>query len=201
MSEQTFQGRLEAEAAAEVGQQQELPVEPAVEAASVEQAEASVASEETQFTEEDKEALNKALRAERKRARDLEKQVKEFQSKVEKLDQEDLGEQEKALAEAVATARAEAKAEFDGKMLKLRVESKAAGMNFHDPALTMGLLEVEADATDDEILDALKELAEARPYLVKSVRPDVGPGPRPGKDGGMSGVSDENWFRDLLAKK
>jgi len=151
------------------------------------------------FTEEDREALSKALKAERKRARDLEKQVKEFQASVSESSQADMGEQERLVAEAVATARAEAKAEFDAQILKARVEAKAAGMNFHDPALALGLIELESDATDDELVDALKELAGDRPYLVKSAVPKMDMGVRPTKEGAVGAVSNDEWFRDFLS--
>jgi hypothetical protein len=151
------------------------------------------------FTDEDRESMSKALRAERKRARDLEKQVKEFAAKQEAVDSADLSGQEKAVAEAVAAARADAKTQFDSQIVKLRVESKAAGMNFHDPSLAVSLIEVEADATDDELMDALKDLAADRPYLVKSSTPKMDMGPRPGKDGTLNSGTDEDWFRNLMA--
>jgi DNA polymerase III gamma/tau subunit len=146
----------------------------------------------------DVEAELKALKAERKRARDLEKQLQALQAQLDTVAKEDLTEQEKAITEAVAAARAEAKAQYDEQMLRLRVESKAAGMSFHDPKLALGLLELEADATDDEILDALKGLAEERPYLVKTAVPKMDMGPRAGANGSIGATSNENWFRNLL---
>ena len=185
----------------------EAPAEAPVEAAPVQeelpvQAEGEQApAEDAPFTEDDREALNKALRAERKRARDLEKAVKEYQEKVDKVAQEDMNEQQKAVAEAVAAARAEAKAEFDAQILKLRVEAKAGQMNFHDPALALSLLDVEADATDDELEDALKALAGDRPYLVKAAAPKADLGPRGTDNGAVMPTSNEDWFRNLMMKQ
>lgn len=148
---------------------------------------------------EDRDGLHEALKIERTARRELEKQVKEFQLKQEELDKADMSEQEKTVAEAVAAARADAKSEFDAQIVKLRVESKAAGMNFHDPSLAVALIEVDTDATDDELAVALKDLAADRPYLVKSGTPKMDMGPRPGKDGTLNVNSDEDWFRNLMA--
>lgn len=157
---------------------------------------------EGQEAGEDSDALQRALKAERKRARDLEKTLKEYQAKDDEAAKAAMSEQEKAIAEAVAAAREAAKAEYDQQILKLRVEAKAGGMNFHDPALALSLLDVSADATDDEIVDALKGLADDRPYLVKTATPKMEMGPRAtGDKGQISATSNEEWFRDLMTKK
>jgi hypothetical protein len=141
----------------------------------------------------------KALKAERKARRELEKEMKALREAEEQRSREAMSEQERAIAEAREEARNEVKAEYDKQILKARVEAKAASLNFHDPNLALSLLEVDADASDDELMGELESLAKERPYLVKQGVPKMDMGPRTTGDGqSVSAVSSEDWFRQVM---
>lgn len=142
----------------------------------------------------------KALKAEREARKELERKLRDFEAAEQERAKAAMSDQERAILEAKESARAEAKAEYDGKVLRARVEAKAASMNFHDPELTLSLLgDVSADVSDEDLIAALEQVAADRPYLVKQSIPKMDMGPRTGSDGqSLAGVSNDDWFRRLV---
>lgn len=138
------------------------------------------------------EAYDKALKEERDARKALEKELKELRSAQ-------MSEQERAIAEAKEAGFAEAKSKYEADLLKSRVASKAAAMNFHDPDMVNALLNLEGDLTDEEIIKALDGLAKDRAYLIRTNVPKMEMGPRTGADGQISAQSgSEDWFRQLM---
>lgn len=148
------------------------------------------------------EGYEKALKIERESRKDLERKLREFESAEQDRVKAAMTDQERAILEAKESARAEVTSEFEVKVLRARVEAKAAGMNFHDPDLIVSLLgDVPADATDDDLVAALEQIGKDRPYLVKTAIPKMDMGPRTGADQQSLGSnSGEDWFRNLINK-
>jgi len=101
----------------------------------------------------------------------------------DKLEEANKTELEKAQAEAV-TARAEADsaiAEAQSMVLRSAIIAKAAAVGFQDPADAYALID-RADLNDDGIDDALKTLAEKKPYMLGKAKPPKLPPTNPGAD-------------------
>jgi hypothetical protein len=126
--------------------------------------------------------LEKALETERAERKKLEAELKKRQSADEKARLAAMDDNARAVEEAKAAARAEVISEYESKLTKARVQAMAS--SFHDPALVAGLIDVEPDASDDEIQKALDEIGKDKPYLVKtpSSAPPMPQGPRNGED-------------------
>jgi hypothetical protein len=149
------------------------------------------------------EAYEKALKSERESRKALEKELKAFREAEEERRREAMSDTERAIAEAKAAARAEVETEYKSQLMKSRVKAKAQLMGFHDPALVSSLVDLEPDASAEEIDEAVAEIAAARPYLVKPAVPNLPQGPRGGADGKAMGgtVATDDWFRKLLSGK
>jgi hypothetical protein len=108
-------------------------------------------------------------------------------------------DQKRAILDAKESARVEVKVEYEGKVLRARVEAKAAGMNFHYLELVVSLL---GAVSADDLVYALEQVGKDRPYLLKPSIPKMDMGPRTGSDGqSFGGGSGEDWFRNLINKK
>jgi hypothetical protein len=149
--------------------------------------------------EEQDTPLHRALVAERAEVKRLKAELKERETQDEQARRAAMTDQERALAEAKDAARRETVQEYDARILKLRVQAKAA--DFHDPDLVSSLLDLDADAKDDEIDRALADLAKERPYLVKA--PGVRPMPQGPRSGSKSGddVTGDDWLRQMVDAK
>lgn len=145
-------------------------------------------------------ALEKAIKAERERADKAEKALKAREAADEKARIAALDDNARAIEEAKAAAKAEVAAEYEGRLLKARVQAQASA--FHDPALVAGLLELTPEASDEDIAKALGELATAKPYLVKTGNglPPMPQGPR-GTGSGQAGESGDDWLRQMVQAK
>lgn len=171
----------------------------AVEAAPQEAQEAQEAPQAAPEGIQNPDAYEKALKTEREARKALEGQLKQLQAAEEERARAAMSEQERAIAEAKAAGRAEAQAEYQATLLKARVEAKATGMNFHDPDLVMGLLELDPSADDADIEASLKAIAESRPYLVKQAVPNLPQGPRGDGGPGVSPAkSGDDWIRQMV---
>jgi hypothetical protein len=143
--------------------------------------------------------LHRALIAEREEVKRLKAELKTREDSEEQARRAAMTDQDRALAEAKDAARRDTVAEYEGRIMKLRVQAKAS--NFHDPELVSSLLDLDADASDAEVDKAIADLATARPYLVKT--PGVPPmpqGPRSGPKGGDD-VSGDDWLRQMVDAK
>jgi hypothetical protein len=137
-----------------------------------------------------------AIKAERDRADRLERELKKREQEDEKRRKDAMSEQEKAIEAAKEAARAETTAEYEARILGLRIQARAT--NFHDPELVVGMLELPADAKDDEIDAALAKVAKERPYLTKGGSvPPMAQGPR-GTQSSPDGSSNEDWLRNKV---
>ena len=180
---------------------QAVVVEPVVEAAAVEP------DGEVSEQIRNPEGYDKALKVEREARKELERKLSNFEAAEKEREQErikaSMSDQERAIVEAKESARAEVKSEYEGKIIRARVEAKAAAMNFHDPELTLSLLgDVPADVSDDDLVSALEQVGKDRPYLLKPSIPKMDMGPRTGSDGqSLGNGSSEDWFRNLVNKK
>jgi hypothetical protein len=144
-------------------------------------------------------AYEKALEAERTERKKLEVELKKRVAQDEKARLAAMDENARAVEEAKLAARQEVTAEYEAKILGLRVQARAS--SFHDPSLVAGLLELPADASDDEIDKALEKVAAAKPYLVKAPGAGVPPlaqGPR-GTPPGPADAGD--WLRTMVNEK
>lgn len=143
--------------------------------------------------------LHRALVAERAEVKRLKAELRTRQEKEEQERRAAMTDQERALAEAKDAARRDTVAEYESRILKLRVQAKAS--NFHDPELVSSLLGLDAEASDAEIDSALASLATERPYLVKTNGvPPMPQGPRSAPKG-SDGVTGDDWLRQMVDSK
>lgn len=155
-----------------------------------------------------KKALD-AIRAEKKAA---EKQAKELQAELDKLRQASMSEQEKAIADAVAAAKAETLTQVGSKVAVAEFKAAAAG-RLDDGQLTalLGGLDLKAFLDDEGDVDAAKVKAFVDTVAPKAAAPDdpkpgdllagldLGQGAR-GNGKGTPGLGSTQLERDLKAK-
>ncbi len=141
------------------------------------------------------EGYSKALKAEREARKALEDEIRQLREAEELRAREALSDQELAVVEAREAGRAEALAEYESKLFVARAEAKAAALGFHDPRLVVPLLELGADATDEQITDALEVVSVERPYLVKAAPTNINQGVRPVAE---AVPSPDEWLRKKL---
>jgi hypothetical protein len=139
-----------------------------------------------------------ALKAERERADKLEKELKKRDADLEKARIASLDENARAIEEAKAAVKTEVTAEYEARMMGLRVQARAGA--FHDPELVVGLLTLPEGATNEEIDQALATVATEKPYLVKSPNalPAMPQGPR---GSGAPTEGDDDWLTKAVNAK
>jgi hypothetical protein len=120
-------------------------------------------------SEESKAAVLADLAKERDRRQTLEQRLAELEQSAEEQRKAAMTEQERALEEAVARARAEERETFKAGRLHDRVLAKAARL-LNDPQDAVRLLDtsgidVDSADADPEIEVRLNALLEAKPYL------------------------------------
>jgi hypothetical protein len=198
MGTQDAQDMAEAIIAADQAQET-TPAEPTLAPAEPAEPVAAPPAEEAEFTDADRAAMSKAIKAEREQRKAIEEDLKRFRAAEEEAKKASMTELERAVAEAKASARAELEAEYKAQLLKTKVEAKA-GAKFHDPEIVISLLDIDADASDAEVDEALAALAESRPYLVKHAVPNLPQGPR-GEGAGMQKSMDDVFREALLSRR
>lgn len=130
--------------------------------------------------------------AEAKRERAAEKQrADELQKRLDEFEAANQSEHEKALAEARRQAKDEVLSTANARLVRAEVKAAAAAAGFHDPAdaaVQLGARFAEITITDSGDVDEaaaaalVKELAEAKPYLVNTAGSShVTPRPLPGQ--------------------
>lgn len=128
-------------------------------------------------------AGKKAIDEERKARRAAEKAAKDAQAELDKLRQESMSEQEKAIAQARAEAKTEVLKDANQRVLRSEIKA-AAGGKLADPADAVGLLgDLDRFVGDDGEVDskaissAIDELIKSKPYLAAN---GSRPAPLPG---------------------
>ena len=125
------------------------------------------------------ESTRKALKAANAEAADRRKKLEAYEQAEEQRKLAEMTEVEKLQAELKRERDARAAEQLDARKAALShaVTLQAQTLNFHDPADALAFL--PADIVVDGVDDALKELARARPYLIKgSATPDIDAGKR-----------------------
>ena len=128
----------------------------------------------------------------------LRSQVKDIEAATEKQRLESLSDQERAIEEAKAAARAEVEAEYRATLVKAQAEAAAVAAGFADPADIGGFLDLSGLNTEAEVKAAVAALAEAKPYLLKSApKPaqPIGQGP---KAPANPTASPSDWLRSAV---
>jgi len=129
-------------------------------------------------TQSELEATRKALSKANKEAASRRKELEKYEAAEEKRKQAEMTELEKLSKErddALMAAEAAQKS-AEAKLLKATIISKAAGLNFADPSDAFALLDrseltLAEDGSVDGLDTALKELAEAKPYMLNTDKP------------------------------
>lgn len=141
-------------------------------------------------------AGKRALDEERRARRDAERQAKKASAELEALRAQSMTDQEKAIAEARAQARAETLAEANSRLVRAEARSIAAGRlrNPDDVALLgdLDLFVVDGDVDVKALGKAVDQLVAARPYLAPDQKPGplLGGGPQPPPAQSM-----DDWIR------
>lgn len=142
--------------------------------------------------------LRKALKAANAEAAARRIKLQEYEEAEQRRKEAEMSELEKLQAKYNREREAREAAERAAKQTTIRhaVELQASGMGFHNPADALAFMNGDTLSINDEgkvegVEDALKELSEARPYLVKSEEPKAPPRDLDGKrTGGNNGRPD-----------
>lgn len=111
-------------------------------------------------------------------------ELKDKAAKYDAIEAENATELEKAVAQAVATTRADAAKTMNTALVRAEVKALAAAAQFHDPAVAAPLIgeklgEVPVDSSGQVDLTAAKalvdQLAAEQPYLIKQAGPTPPP--------------------------
>ena len=137
------------------------------------------------------------LKQERRQRRELQKRLDELEAAAEAQRVEQLSDTERQLEEARTQARAEALGEVQRQLAAARVEAAAAAAGFVDPSDATTQLELAGlDPQDDAaVRAAVAELAERKPYLLRSGVPTAAPAVPPGP---VNADSESSTFHDFL---
>ncbi len=137
-------------------------------------------------------AGKKALDSERAARKKAEKERKELEDRLAKFERDQMGDQDRAIAEARDAARTEVLAEVRDRELAVAVVTAAAG-KIHNPRDAVALLDLtDLDPDDNDGIDAaVSKLLEDKPYLAATAPTPTPPkppgpgdqGPRPPADG------------------
>jgi len=116
----------------------------------------------------DVEAMEAALKKANREAAKFRKELETYQKAEQERKEAEMSELEKAQAKIEELQQKALKAEETAKMqaFKAEVAKVSASLGFADPDDAIKMLDAETEL--DGIEDALKELAEAKPYLLKS---------------------------------
>lgn len=107
------------------------------------------------------------------RVAEAERRAEEAQAALQAREEAELSEREKAeRAASEALARAEA-AEARATQLERSGLVRAAAKNFNDPDDAVALLDLDGIDTAEKAVEAVKQLAESKPHLVKSEQPQA----------------------------
>lgn len=144
-------------------------------------------------------AGKRALEEERSGRKAAEKAARDAQAELDKLRKDSMSDQERAVAEAKAEARAEVLTQANQRLLRAEVRAAAAG-KLADPDDALGLLDLPSFMDDDgeintkAIKSAIDKLVSSKPYL--SARPGNGSG-EGGARGGNANTepSMDDWLR------
>jgi membrane protein involved in colicin uptake len=136
-------------------------------------------------------AGKRALKAERDARAKAEREHKKTLAELEKLRNEGLSDQERAVAEAKTAGRAEATAEATARIIKAEIKAAAAG-RFADPTDALAFIGVDdfevnsdGDVDPEKIKSAIDQLLENKPHLAATAGK-----PNPGNpDGGSRGTN------------
>ena len=135
---------------------------------------------EKQFTQTDVDRIVRdRLAREQQKFADYE-DIKAKAARLDEIEEANKSELEKArsAAEKAEAERDAAKAEAAQVRLKSAVIARASGMNFIDPEDAFALLpkdglSLSADGSVEGLEDGLKALAEAKPHLLKTGKPEI----------------------------
>ena len=157
------------------------------------------------------EEVRREAAARRRAERAAQATADELRAELEKLRVESESDQEKKTREAVTSAVAEVRTDYERRLLEATVARRAAGkLRDPDDAISLlpldELLEVEDERERTKRVDvALDELLESKPYLAENgerppssgERPLVTQGGRSGRPGDTrrSGVDADSWIR------
>lgn len=126
----------------------------------------------------------RALDQERKARRDAEKQLKATQGELEQLRQAQMNDQEKAIAEAVAKAKAGVLAEVGGRLVDAEFKAAAAGRSIDVDVMLEGLdrakfLTEDGQPDTERITGYVDRLAPKSSAKLAPTARDMGQGARP----------------------
>lgn len=158
---------------------------------------ASSANPEANTAEEIREEENpllKALHAERKTVKELKQQLDQFSKAAEEQRLSALSEQERAIEEARKSGFDEAMSSVKADLVKSKVTAAAASAGFADPGDAASFMDVAAIETDDDIAQAVADLAKAKPYLLKRTSVPL----EQGQQGQPMSSTPSDWLRGVL---
>lgn len=159
-------------------------------------ADTSVEEPVEQQQDDPAEPLKKALHSERQTVKELKQQLAALSKQQEEQRLASMSEQERAIEEAKAAGRAEAMAQVQRDLTRAQVTAAAAAAGFADPADASGFLPLDDLADEQAVKDAVAQLAQTKPYLLKKAAPASIP---QGPQGGQISKSDPNeWIRGMF---
>lgn len=152
---------------------------------------------------EDAGTLREQLTELRQGDRQARKRIRDLEAELTTIRASSMTEQERAISEATATARAEADAEWRDRYLTLRIERLAA-TRLADPSDAVRLLDLadlEHDTGDATINQMLEALVTAKPYLAASSRAPAPPVLDRGPSGAPPPAGESEMNRLIRAKR
>lgn len=138
--------------------------------------------------------LLKALHAERKTVKELKQQLDQFSKAAEEKRLSALSEQERAIEEARKAGFEDAMSSVRGDLVKSKVTAAAAAAGFADPADAASFMDVAGIETDEDIAQAVADLAKAKPYLLKRTSVPL----EQGQQGQGMSSTPSDWPRGVL---
>lgn len=127
-------------------------------------------------------------------------QVRELEEQKEKAAREAMTENERVIAEAVAEARADEANQWAQRLSKARLAVAAADILADPNDAAVFITDVSPDATDEELHDLVKELANAKPHLAKPESPAAPPISQGERGGTAVPPSGDEWLREALKR-